>query len=109
MTKRVSFTRAFVLGNIDHVLLAHIYEEAMHGYALITKIREEFGFLLGPSTIYPSLQFLETNGLVRSHWDMTKQRPRKAYMITPKGKQAVRHQQMEINAILTKMGELVSC
>ena len=109
MTKRTSFTKAFVLGNIDHVLLAHIHEKATHGYALITRIREDFGFLLGPSTIYPSLKFLEDNGLVRSHWELGKGKPKKSYMITPKGKQNVRHQQMEINEILTKMGEIVTC
>ena len=107
MTKRVSFTRAFVLGNIDHILLAKIHEEATHGYELINKIKEEFQLYLGPSTIYPSLKFLETNGLVRSHWDLGKGRPKKVFVITQKGKQAVRHQQMEINHILSKMVESV--
>lgn len=103
MTKRVSFTKAFVLGNIDHILLGHIYEEASHGYALIEKIRKEHQILLGPSTVYPSLNFLEEHGLIRSHWDMGNARPKKVFQITQKGKQTVRHQQMEIQEILSKM------
>lgn len=107
MTKQVSFTRAFVMGNIDHILLGHIYEEASHGYALIEKIRKEHQILLGPSTVYPSLHFLEEHGLARSHWDMENPRPRKTFVITEKGKQTVRHQQMEIREILSKMVETI--
>ena len=108
MTKRVSFTKAFVLGNIDHILLARIAEESNHGYGLISRIKEEFQLYLGPSTVYPSLKFLERNGLIRSHWDLGNGRPKKVFMVTPKGKQTVRHQQMEIREILSKM-VVISC
>ena len=107
MTKRVSFTKAFVLGNIDHILLARIEEGSNHGYGLINRIREEFQILLGPSTVYPSLNFLEGKGLIRSHWDMGNGRPKKVFMITQKGKEIVRHQRMAIRQILTKMVEAI--
>ena len=108
MTKRVDFTKAFVTGNIDHIMLSQLEGKPSHGYGLITSIREEYQVYLGPSTVYPSLNWLEEHGLLRSHWDLGKGKPKKIYLITEKGKQAVRHQRMAIRQILSKMVE-VTC
>lgn len=100
---RQSFTRTFIQGHIEHVVLALLLDEANHGYGLIDNIREEYHIYLGPSTIYPTLQWLEKHGLARSDWDIENGRPKKMYTITPKGKQTFRHEQKEIREILNKM------
>ena len=105
MTRVVDFNKAFVTGNIDHILLSELSEKPNHGYGLISLIKEEHRVYLGPSTIYPSLNWLEKKGLVRSHWDLDNGRPRKVYLLTDKGKRTVRHQRMRIRQILTKMVE----
>lgn len=100
---RQSFTRTFIQGHIEHVVLALLLDEANHGYGLIYNIREEYHIYLGPSTIYPTLQWLEKQGLARSSWDMNNARPRKMYAITPKGRKNFRDEQREIREILSKM------
>jgi len=102
------FAYAFLMGNIDYVFLENIAVKPNHGYGLMEKIREEHQVLLGPSTIYPALKLLEQKGLVRHHWDMESRRPRKVYVVTEKGKKAVRHQRMTINQILGKL-RIVTC
>lgn len=95
--------RAFISGNLDHILLSSLSSKAKHGYALIDEIREDHRVYLGPSTVYPALKWLEKRGLIKSHWDLESKRPRKVYMLTAKGKQMVRHQRMAIHQILRKM------
>lgn len=96
----------FVYANVDHILLSELEEGPNHGYGLISTIKEGYQVYLGPSTVYPSLKFLEETGFLRSHWDLESVRPRKVFVLTPKGKQAVRHQRMAIRQILTKLVEL---
>jgi len=100
---RVSFTRTFIQGHIEHVVLAYLLDEANHGYGLIDNIRDQYHIYLSPSTIYPTLRWLEKKGFARSHWDMENARPKKMYAITQKGKQTFRAEQREIREILSKM------
>lgn len=105
MAKRYElFKNAFVHGNVDVILLSEIEEaKATHGYQIITNIREEYKVYLGPSTVYPALTYLEEHGLIKHHWDLGNGKPRKVFMLTPKGKQMVRHQRMAIRLILEKL------
>lgn len=100
---RQSFTRTFIQGHIEHVVLALLLDEANHGYGLIDYIREQYHVYLGPSTIYPTLQWLAKRGLARFTWNLESGRPKKMYTITEKGRQTFRAEQREIRAILSKM------
>lgn len=103
MTRHEAVARAFLTGNIDHTLLSVLRGKPMHGYAIIKEIKEDHRIYLGPSTVYPALQWLEKNGLVKSHWDLTQKRPKKMYMLTQLGKDKAKHQRMAIQEILRKM------
>jgi len=72
-------------GLLDMIVLELLKNEPMHGYQLIINIRRGFGVYLGPSTVYPMLGMLEKKKQVKSKWDMTHERPRKVYSLTPEG------------------------
>lgn len=95
------FAVKFVRQNVEHILLRYLSENAMHGYALITQIREDYGVYLGPSTLYPALnKRLEPEGLVKSCWDMASARPRKVYEITSKGLREFQRQKTILRQML---------
>lgn len=73
-------------GLLDVVMLRVIHDEPMHGYGVIKTIRKKFGYLAGPSTIYPRLIELEEEGCLTSEWDITRDRPCKTYTLTGQGR-----------------------
>src|SRR4030042_2563559 len=73
-------------GLLDMIILQYLQQESMHGYQLITKIRQGFGVNFGPSTIYPLLGLLEKKGYIESAWFMDSERPRKVYKLKEEGK-----------------------
>lgn len=72
-------------GMLDLIVLGLLKCKSTHGYGIITSIRKNFGVYFGPSTIYPFLKDLEKQGQIKSQWDMSHERPRKVYSLTPKG------------------------
>ena len=72
-------------GLLEMIILQMLKTDPMHGYQIITNIRRTFGVYLGPSTVYPMLTTLERKGYVDSKWDLTNERPRKVYSLTPDG------------------------
>ncbi len=55
-----------------------------YGYELVKSLGEK-GFPLEANTIYPLLRRLERQGLLRSDWDTSTEKPRKYYQISPEG------------------------
>jgi PadR family transcriptional regulator PadR len=70
---------------------------------------EELGYKVEENTLYPILRRLEKNGLIKSEWDVTGDRPKKFYVITPQGR-LVRKKAFSIwneqNEILKKLMEV---
>ncbi len=54
-------------GDIKYLILSVLEEKPMHGYQIINEIKEKFNGLYSPSpgTIYPTLQMLEEQRLIR--------------------------------------------
>jgi DNA-binding PadR family transcriptional regulator len=73
-------------GLLDTIILEQLQKESLHGYQLIINIRKSFGVYFGPSTVYPLLGQLEKKGYLQSAWNMSSDRPRKEYTLTPQGK-----------------------
>jgi len=67
------------------VLALIALETPMYGYGMIQSFRER-GYELEESTLYPLLRRLEKNGLIRSEWDVTGNRPKKYYRATARGR-----------------------
>ena len=64
-------------------------EEEKYGYALINSLSEK-GLDIEQGTLYPLLRRLETQGLLNSEWNVDGSRPRRYYVINPKGKRILK-------------------
>ena len=71
------------------VTLVLLEEERSHGYELMERMEEEFGFEeINPGSVYRTLRQMETEGLCESEWETpsTKGGPaRRVYAITEAG------------------------
>jgi DNA-binding PadR family transcriptional regulator len=71
-------------GDVRAAILGLIAEEPMHGYEMIKEIEERTGGVWSPSagSIYPTLQMLEDEGLIRGE----EQDGRRRFMLTDAGR-----------------------
>jgi PadR family transcriptional regulator, regulatory protein PadR len=78
-------------GNLDLLLLSVLAAGPVHGYGIITVLRErsEGTFELHEGTIYPALYRLEDAGLLSSSWADAQGRKRRVYALTDKGAAAL--------------------
>ena len=90
-------------GLLDLVILQFLKVEHMHGYSIITSIRRNFGVYFSPSTIYPLLGVLEEKGYIKSQWDLTNDRPRKVYSLTPEGDNLLNGTEESLNHICRRL------
>ena len=85
-------------GNLGMLLLALLSEQPLHGYALITELRQRGGralHALPEGSAYPALHRLERDGLISSTWSLRNGRRRRVYQITPEGRRALAQQRDE--------------
>jgi DNA-binding PadR family transcriptional regulator len=77
-------------------ILLLLDEEPLHGYQLIHRIEERSGGLWRPSpgSVYPALQLLEDEGLVRPE----EEEGRRVFHLTESGKEYVAEQRLELEA-----------
>lgn len=84
--------RAMFRRNIlRHMILKALTEKPMHGYEIIKALGEEFGGPFRPSAgaIYPTLQTLEEEGLIKGEETDEK----RIYSITTKGIEALKREE----------------
>lgn len=90
---RDKYERQMKKGVLDMLVLQLLTGEKKYGYQLIMELRERSGdtFCLKEGTLYPILYRLEDEGLVESRWSEArdKQLPRKYYLMTDQGRQAL--------------------
>ena len=77
------FSRSF----LDILILRLVDVEATWGYDIIKKTESEYNVKLRHGALYPMLNKLEKNGLVKSRKELQKGRTRKIYQITDAGRQ----------------------
>jgi PadR family transcriptional regulator PadR len=76
------------------VLVLVLLEKNMYGYSMVKQLKNK-GYEVEENTLYPLLRRLEKKGLIKSKWDVSKDRPRKFYIITKDGR-TVRDQLFKI-------------
>ena len=83
--KRVSGSTRMGRGDVRAAILAILVEQPMHGYQIIREIEERSGGCWKPSagSVYPTLQLLADEGLVRSE----ESQGRKTYSLTDEGRE----------------------
>jgi len=90
-------------GMLELYILRLMAENPTHGYEIIATIKRDFGVYFGPSTVYPLLQKIEENEYAVSKWNMTGDRPRKIYTLTPKGKAVLKEGQIDLKIAVQPM------
>ncbi len=93
-----------VRGLFKYIILYVLVEEPLHGYAMMKRIRKLFGntYTPSPGVLYPTLQFLEEMGFIRSS---TKGR-RKIYEITESGRKLLEEHREEVEDFLIRINYL---
>ncbi|HLE06761.1 MAG TPA: PadR family transcriptional regulator [Candidatus Nanoarchaeia archaeon] len=89
-------------GDVKYLILNALNKKPMHGYQIISDIKEEFMGLYSPSpgTIYPALQMLEEQELIK-----TSRKEKKNYEITNKGRIYLKENQLKVTRILDSLRE----
>jgi DNA-binding PadR family transcriptional regulator len=90
-------------GDVRAAILAVLAENAMNGYQIIQQVAERSGGVWKPSpgSIYPTLQQLEDEGLVRAETDGG----RRTYVLTDEGRAYVTEHADEVAAPWTAISE----
>mgnify|MGYP002348125438 FL=1 len=74
-------------GSLSLAVLGSL-REPRYGYALLQTLTEQ-GIEIEANTLYPLLRRLEGQELLTSDWDTSESRPRKYYVVSQKGKEAL--------------------
>jgi len=74
------------IGLLDLIILKYLKSEPMYPYQIISNIKDDGGGSIGPGTIYPHIDKLECKGYVISEPKIVKNRCRRVYKLTKKGK-----------------------
>ena len=67
------------------LLVLVLLEKEAYGYAMVRAFRD-LGYEVEENTLYPLLRRLEKRGLVQGTWELSEERPRKFYSVTPAGR-----------------------
>jgi|SRR4051794_1839333 transcriptional regulator len=85
-------------GALEMMILQSLRQQPMHGYALVQYIRQRSNELLQveEGSLYPALQRLLKEGLVKAEWELSASNRRvRTYRTTPAG---VKHLEREISS-----------
>jgi DNA-binding PadR family transcriptional regulator len=90
---------------MKYVILRLLREKPRHGYEIIKELEERFGGWYSPSpgTVYPTLELLADQGLVRA----VETEGRKTYHITPEGESFLDNHRDTIDEMFDRVRETV--
>jgi PadR family transcriptional regulator, regulatory protein PadR len=86
-----------------HVLL-HAAEEPVFGLAMKREL-ERHGYRISPGTLYPLLHGLKRAGLLRPVAGSARERRRRLYRITPRGRKALAEARAKVNELNRELHE----
>ncbi|HWA15346.1 MAG TPA: PadR family transcriptional regulator [Gemmatimonadales bacterium] len=95
----------FESGELRLVILKLLKEQPRHGYDIIKALEERMAGCYTPSagSVYPTLQMLEDQGLVRG----VETEGKKVYHITPEGERLLEERRSELDDIIDRVRETV--
>lgn len=85
-------------GALEMMILQSLMRQPMHGYALVQHIKQRSNELLvvEEGSLYPALQRMLKDGLVKAEWETSSTNRRvRTYRITPAG---VKHLEREVSS-----------
>ena len=92
-------------GMIVLAVLSQLDEE-QYGYSLLKKLSEQ-ELEIDQGTLYPLLRRLESQGLLKSNWNVEGSRPRRYYVISPEGQEILPLLKEEWNNIVSMMDRML--
>ncbi len=97
--------QVFESGEMKYVILRLLKEKPRHGYEIIKELEDRFGGWYSPSpgTVYPTLQLLEDQGLVRA----VETEGKKTYHITADGEAFLDQHRDTIDEMFSRVRETV--
>ena len=78
-----------------------------YGYTLRKALADD-GLEIDEGTLYPLLRRLESQGLLRSRWELEGNRPRRYYHISPQGAQVMRQLTAQWKSLTRALDGLLS-
>lgn len=95
----------FESGEMKYVILRLIREKPRHGYEIIKELEDRFAgwYTPSPGTVYPTLQMLEDQGLIRA----MEAEGKKVYQITPEGEAFLDEHHDTIEGIFDRVRDTV--
>lgn len=99
-----SENRDLFRGALEMMILRSLLRQPMHGYALVQYIKTRSNDLLQveEGSLYPALQRLLKEGLLRAEWEISASNRRvRTYRITPAGK---KHLEAEMSSFERMLG-----
>lgn len=98
-------------GALEMMVLRSLLREPMHGYALVQYIKQRSNDLLQveEGSLYPALQRLLREGLVKAEWEISASNRRvRTYRITPAGKKHLEREISSFERMLTGITRVLS-
>ena len=92
-------------GFLKHYILKLLSDRPMHGYEIMGEVEKRSNGLWRPSagSIYPSLMWLEDKGLIEEVSSEEKERGKKAYRITEKGRSVLKESMKHVEEISNRI------
>jgi len=82
-------------------------DEEQYGYSLLKRLSDQ-GLELDQGTLYPLLRRLESQGLLKSNWNVEGSRPRRYYVVSPEGQELLPQLEKEWNKNVSMMKKMLS-
>jgi len=92
-------------GMIVLAVLSQLDKE-QYGYSLLKRLSEQ-ELEIDQGTLYPLLRRLESQGLLKSNWNVEGSRPRRYYVISPEGQALLPLLKEEWNNIVSMMDRIL--
>ena len=92
-------------GIIVLAVLSQLNEE-QYGYSLLKKLSDQ-DLEIDQGTLYPLLRRLESQGLLKSSWNVEGSRPRRYYVISPEGQELLPKLKEEWNKNVSMMEKML--
>ena len=80
-------------------------QENQYGYSLLQRL-EQNKINIEAGTLYPLMRRLESQGILKSEWDVSDSRPRKYYILSDLGKEILVELENEWYKLALEMDEL---
>lgn len=95
----------FESGDMKYVILSLLRDKAMHGYEVMRALEEQTHgcYKPSPGTVYPTLQWLEDEGLVMSE----ERDGKKVYSVTDEGLEFLDRNQGTVDDIFERIGDTI--